>query len=96
MRLVSFCVLVSTTFVLLGPSTSAEAAWVCGLKKGKELYLRSCPKTSCRVRDSHPNSTKVDALKSNGTFWIYVRVQKTKKKGWMSEHYLCGDDIDFG
>ena len=74
----------------------SEAAWVCDLKKGKELNLRSCPKTACRVKNSYLNGTKVAALKSSGTNWIYVKVKRDGKKGWMKEPFLCGDDIDFG
>ncbi len=96
MRMFAAVILTATILVAIGNPAPAEAAWVCGLKKGKELTLRSCPKSSCGAKDTHPNNTKLDALKSSGTFWIYVRVKKTGKKGWMSEHYLCGDDIDFG
>lgn len=96
MRKLTTGILTAAILIAIGNTAPADAAWVCGLKKGKELSLRSCPKAACSAKDTHPNNTKVDALKSSGTFWIYVRVKKTGKKGWMSEHYLCGDDIDFG
>ncbi len=82
--------------VALSISAPADAAWVCDLKKGQQLSLRACANTSCRVKDTHSNGTKLDALKSSGTNWIYVKVKRTGRKGWMKEPYLCGDDIDFG
>ena len=93
MKMFSPLVIVAAAAVAL--PTPADAAWVCGLKRGKELNLRSCPKTSCRVKDSYPNKTKVDAQKSSSG-WIYVKVKKTGLKGWMKEPFLCGEDIDFG
>jgi hypothetical protein len=77
------------------PPAPAEAAWVCGLKRGKALNLRACASGTCRVLGAYRNGTKLDALAARNNF-INVRVKRDRKKGWMWEPLLCGDDIDFG
>jgi uncharacterized protein YgiM (DUF1202 family) len=74
---------------------SADAATICNLpgkKKGK-LNLRRCAGTKCKVIGSYREGRWVDPLGYKGR-WIKVRINK--KKGYMSDKYLCGDDIDFG